>query len=133
MPVAAAGADGAPTGADGVPSGSGADGAPSGALAGTAANGSFAQRASVAASGNARTAGCVNVTPAGTSPVGVDVVMVLTDLDLIEQTDRIVITSGNAWLVCRDARQLRSREDGIRSNPVPHLNLTRASTPAVSG
>jgi hypothetical protein len=62
----------------------GADSAPAGALPGTAANSSFAQRDSVAASGNAPTAGCVNVTPAGTSPVGVGVVMILTDLDLIE-------------------------------------------------
>src|ERR1700677_2125540 len=55
------------------------DGAP-----GTAEKSSFAQRARVAASGNGPADGAVSVTPPGTSPVGVCVVMVLADLDIIE-------------------------------------------------
>ena len=63
----------------------GAEAAPARAPAGTAEKSSFAHRVSVAASGSALSAGSASVTPpTGTSPVGVCVVMVLADFDVIE-------------------------------------------------
>jgi hypothetical protein len=56
---------------------------------GTAAKSSLAQRLNVAASGNPRL-GDSGTSPSAVSPVGVGIVMILADFDVIEETNGII-------------------------------------------